>query len=83
VTFFSASSVHTDISVRVAARYLVGLDGSKLPRQLLDERISEVVARLKRVLVEMRVRPDVPGVEWAGELAALLSLMHGLTPTMG
>jgi hypothetical protein len=76
--FFSSRStvITTDIAARVAARFLVAqLDPAGLPRQLLDERIGEAVARLKRVLVEMRTRPDVPGHHWARELGEIVSLL--------
>lgn len=82
LAFFSTpiNVIPTDLIVRVAARFLVGkLASSKLPRQLLDDRIDEAVARLRRVVVEMRVRPDVPGHEWAKELeCAIRSLPGGM-----
>lgn len=67
---------NNDLSVRVAARFSVAqLGQGKLPRQLLDERVDVAVARLRRLLVEMRTRPDVPGHEWAGELGEIVSLL--------
>jgi len=66
----------TNITVRVAARFIVAqLDRSRLPRQLLDDRLDVVVRRLRRVVVEMRTRPDVPGVEFAAELGEIAAMI--------
>jgi len=44
------------------------------PRQLLQRRLDEIAARLRRLLVEVRVRPDIPAHELAGELQRVVEL---------
>jgi hypothetical protein len=46
------------------------------PRQLLDDRLQLVAARLRRLLQETRVRPDVPAHTFAADLAEVLTIVE-------
>jgi len=63
----------TDIAHRVAARHLA----AKLRRQLADERIDRGVVQLRRLMMDVRVRPQMPAHELAPNLNKIVEMLEG------
>lgn len=58
---------------RVVRRYR-GRRGSDAPKQLVEERLRRIVDLGRRLLMEVRVRPDVPAHAIAQDLQRLIEL---------
>lgn len=64
----------TDIAHQVLARHRA----AKLPRQLLDDRIERVIAQLRRLMMRVRVQPEIPAHAVAPELTEIVELLEGI-----
>lgn len=64
----------THTAHRVAGRYLA----AKLPRQLLDERTERAVVQLQRLMMRVRVQPEIPAHVVAPELKEIVELLEGM-----
>ena len=64
-----------DISARVADRFRTG---GQLPPELLRTRLRQIGRRLRRLVTQARVRPDVPAHELVDELKEVIKLVEGL-----
>lgn len=58
---------------RIVRRYS-GRRGSDAPKQLVEERLRRIVDLGRRLLMEVRVRPDVPAHAIAQDLQRLIEL---------
>lgn len=63
-----------EVAGAVASSATTVATATKVPRQLLDDRLCRVVAQLRRLLTHIRVQPDVPAHELATDLQRVIEL---------